>query len=100
MPALSVTSPQSSDCPGPSRNDAGPGTAHRSSSQTEEFTNISELISEISPSFDLRSECVRVISDLIEFRCSQNTDVPVGPPAQAQLLAVSWDKDTKRHHYM
>lgn len=44
---------------------------------------------EISSSFDLRSECVRVISDLIEFRCSQNADVSVGPPTQAQLLAVS-----------
>lgn len=55
------------------------------------------FISEISPLFDLRSECIRVISDLIEFRCSQNTNVSVGPPAQAQLLAVSLDKDTKRH---
>lgn len=40
-----------------------------------------------------------MISDLIEFRCSQNPDVSVGPPAQVQLLAVSWDTDTKRRQY-
>lgn len=64
-----------------------------------EFTvQVYGLISQISKSFDLRRESICVISDLVEFRCSQDTDVSVGPPAQAQLLAVSWDKDTKRYH--
>lgn len=96
-PALSVTSPQSSDCPGPSRNGAGPGTVHGNSRQLNSLyrQNAFGLSSETSSSFDLRSECIHVISDLVEFRCSQNTDVSVGSPAQAQLLAVSWDRDTK-----
>lgn len=95
MPALSVASPLSFDCPGPSRNGAGPGTAHRKSRHWSSLYRQKAFgrSCEISSSFDLRSECVRVISDLIEFRCSQNADVSVGPPAQAQLLAVSWNTE-------
>lgn len=91
MPALSVASPLSFDCPGPSRNGAGPGTEHGKSRHWSSLHQQKAFgrSCEISSSFDLRSECVRVISDLIEFRCSQNADVSVGPPAQAQLLAVS-----------
>lgn len=53
----------------------------------------------ISSYFYLWGEYIRAISDLIEFGCSQNSDVSVGPPAQIQFLAVSYGKDTRRYSY-
>lgn len=89
-PAPFVTSPRSSGCPGPGRNDADPETEHRE----HKILPIPRLYYQKSPPFwvsHLRGKNVGSISDLVELGCSQDSDVSVGPPAQIQFLAVSCD---------